>query len=129
MADELILRASRILDAIYLIAYFQSQLNRHTSNGVSVVFVQAQPWLSWGLIMLPPGGAKPRQSSDTHHYICYLVAGQLLVSYGDNDAAPQTNVCVKEGSFWEIPCVNGYGLTNTSRTQFALLLFLRINQA
>ncbi len=115
------------IDTIYPRAYLERQLQQFTEDGVSIFFIQERPWLSWGLMLLAPCGEKPRRSSDRHHYMCFLVSGQLVMSYGDNDQVQQTQVNVKEGYFWEIPRGNCYSLKNLSHKVCALLVYLRVN--
>jgi hypothetical protein len=78
-------------------------------------------------MMMAPGGGKPRQSSNRHHYICYLVSGQLVMAYADNDQGPQTQVCVITGFFWKIRRGNCYILKNSSRMPLLLLIYLRVD--
>jgi hypothetical protein len=58
--------------------------------------------------------------------MCFRVSGHLVISYGDNDLVPQTQVWVKEGYFWEIPRGNSYSQKNMWHKLFVLLVYLRV---
>jgi mannose-6-phosphate isomerase-like protein (cupin superfamily) len=81
----------------------------------------------WGLVRLEPGIVGPWLATHGQHFICYVSAGEVAVSFGDGYAIELEEVVVKEGWVWEVRRCNSFQPRNTSSTRPAMFEYLKVS--
>ncbi len=67
------------------------------------------------------------QAACWQHYICYVSAGAVAITFGDGYAVELEEVVVRKGCVWEVCRGNSFQLGNASGSRSAAFVFPKVS--
>jgi mannose-6-phosphate isomerase-like protein (cupin superfamily) len=114
------------LDTFFMPEFIASCTSGSTNDNLFTYNASAD---GWGHVRLEPGSVGPWQATHRQHYICYVSAGEVAVSFGDGYTFEEEEIAVKKGCVWEVRRGHSFQPRNASRTRPATFVYMKVSRS
>ncbi len=111
-------------DTFFSLDYLASNASGGICNNISTYNASGD---GWGLVQLEPGSTGAWQAPYKQHFICYVSAGEVAVTFGDGYLVGFEEIVVNEGWLWEVKRGNTFRPRNTSDKRAATFVYVKVS--